>query len=491
MGRMRLAIIALLAAGCPPSDLPPITPCPNFYPDQDGDGYGDSNRDLEIESCEEHVEGYVQNSDDCDDTTAESSPEAEEICDGLDNNCDGEVDEDVLTVWYADIDDDGFGDAFNTTEACAPPSGYEEDGDDCDDRNTSVNPNSPELCDGLDNDCDGEVDEDSAFDTAIFYRDEDGDGFGDAAQWLEACSLPPGYVEDDTDCDDDNDAISPDADEICDGIDNDCDGTVDDEDPDLIGAPTWHIDYDGDSYGSDSFTTESCEHPAGYVDNSDDCDDTDAAINPGATEICDTSNTDEDCNGVADDDDSSVDTSTQTTYYTDGDSDGYGDEADAGSLYCDPPSGVVTDNTDCDDATHGVNRAPPSSVTAATPTRTAPVQRMTMTAASTPRPTPASTRTLMVTATATPAAPPPSATSPADTSVTTPTVMTQMQPSTPARPRSVTPPILTRTATVSRMTTTAASTPPRSPPTTPTMMGMGTATRTTLAPCTAIRPPVS
>ena len=99
-------------------------------------------------------------------------------------------------------------------------------------------------------------------------------------------------------------------------MDNDCDGTID---VGAIDATTWYEDGDGDGYGDPSSTTEACDQPDGYVANDDDCDDDDGAINPDADEVCD--NEDNDCDGTVDEDDA-VDA---TTWYEDGDGDGYGD----------------------------------------------------------------------------------------------------------------------------------------------------------------------
>ncbi len=86
---------------------------------------------------------------------------------------------------------------------------------------------SPEICDGADNDCDGLIDED-ATDPSAWYRDGDGDGYGDPGQTQQACAQPSGYVSDNTDCDDTDPAVHPGDLEVCDGKDNDCDGAIDD-----------------------------------------------------------------------------------------------------------------------------------------------------------------------------------------------------------------------------------------------------------------------
>ncbi len=88
-----------------------------------------------------------------------------EVCDGLDNDCDGEVDELVTTTFFRDLDADGFGDPSVTVQACTAPSGFVSNGSDCDDGNFNVNPNAVEICfDGVDNNCDGSIDEASVCD---------------------------------------------------------------------------------------------------------------------------------------------------------------------------------------------------------------------------------------------------------------------------------------------------------------------------------------
>ena len=191
---------------------------------------------------------------DCDDNDATVFPGNAEICDTLDNNCDGQIDENL------DFDNDGF-------TSCQG---------DCDSLNANVNPNAIESCDGVDNDCDGTIDE--GFDT-------DGDGQSDCAG----------------DCDPANPLIYTGAPELCDNLDNDCDGSPGPDEADI----------DGDTYSA-------CDG---------DCDETSADISPAATEICNT--IDDDCDGVVPADE------------LDDDNDGF--------IGCTPSACVVTLVNDVDD----------------------------------------------------------------------------------------------------------------------------------------------
>ncbi len=87
-------------------------------------------------------------------------PANAEVCDGVDNDCAGGVDDGVKTTFYRDSDSDNFGDPLDSVEACNAPGGYVANNTDCDDMASSINPNAVEVCDGVDQDCVDGVDND-------------------------------------------------------------------------------------------------------------------------------------------------------------------------------------------------------------------------------------------------------------------------------------------------------------------------------------------
>ena len=328
--------------------------------DLDGDGQADPDR------CDFGT--------DCDDTNSATYLGAVEVCDGLDNNCDGFEDE--------DFDDDG--DGFTSQALCGVV------GTDCDDTDASVNPDSTEVCDGLDNNCDGNLDEGFDFD-------------GDGQPSPETCPDVTSAV----DCDDTNASVYVGAPEQCNGVDDDCDGAVDEEtsvdldkdgftscggdcnDQDASSYPGAVEKCDGKDNNCDDTIDDGFDQDSdGYLDvqscpgaSLKDCDDTNAAINNGATEVCDT--LDNNCNGITDEgfdldkdghkdgqacgdlveepdcDDSDPEVYTGAIERCDGKDNNCNGGVDEGLVGCESDDldsdGYTTDEGDCDDTAPGIN----------------------------------------------------------------------------------------------------------------------------------------
>ena len=210
------------------------------------------------------------------------------------------------TIYYQDVDGDGFGDINTTILAASKPNGYVIDNTDCDDTNINVNQ------------------------APTWYIDADGDGYGVSS--MLSCIRPAnGY------------SLS----QLSGTGTDDCDDTDADEKP----GATWYIDADGDGYSGS--TMVSCLRPSnGYLLSelsgiANDCNDSNSTINPGAIEVCD--GTDNNCNGSIDEG------LAYTTYYVDADGDGYGDINDSGTSLCSNPGvGFRSNNTDCDDSNSAI-----------------------------------------------------------------------------------------------------------------------------------------
>ena len=292
--------------------------------------------------------------EDCNDNNSLIFPGGVELCDGLDNDCDGVVDDGIEGVrdWFEDFDGDGFGDPDQFVTACQPPGGtarYSDDGTDCDDTNPTVHPGAVEVCSTTyDDDCSG-VAQDNAIDGTPARPDADADGYGDAAAALSIrCELTDGWVIDSfqLDCDDTNPDVNPLATEVCDDADTDedCDGYADNYDSNVLSSTTdwFYYDQDSDGFGGAGTRARLCDPWSVYVASSDDCDDLDPLIYPGADEACD--GVDQDCDGEIDEEAVSG-----PLFYIDSDGDGWGDDATA-AVSCVQPADRVAAGGDCDDA---------------------------------------------------------------------------------------------------------------------------------------------
>ncbi len=438
---------------------------PNRYPgnaevcdsaghDEDCDGatYGERDLDGDGEDDARCCNGATCGRD-CNDLRPDIHPTAAELCDRADNDCDSRVDEGVTVDSYPDMDFDGHGRMGSTAvQRCPGTLGFSSVADDCDDTEPRAYTGAAELCDGLDNDCDGTPDDTP---TAIaWYADDDFDLFGDPSDYVFSCRVVPGRVTRPLDCDDGDIAIAPGRpDDNCDAVDDDCDGLTDEDvlgfgsDLDGDGVPAagcgvtgvdcndldrdvhpaygsiaaapeitdlrdndcdgnideggaggvpeevdWWLDGDRDSYGGTMSRGRSAIRPPGAVSRSGDCDDADPTVNPGARELCD--GRDQDCDMAIDESlaiqatyaDSDMDTvgtgdlafscgatpgrspfvgdcddmnngvTFPAIHYRDMDMDTYGDPATI-NVFClgaaDP--GWVEDRTDCDDMLASVN----------------------------------------------------------------------------------------------------------------------------------------
>ena len=228
-------------------------------------------------------DGFSELTNDCDDSNPNINPNAVEECDGVDNNCNDEIDEIGAIggrIWYADLDGDNYGNEAITIEACNQPENYAPNKWDCLEDNPAVNPAAEEICDGLDNDCDGVVDENTAVDVATWYPDRDGDGYGDPSQPLQSCVAPADYLADASDCNDEDPTVNPSAIELCfTESDDNCNGT--DNDEDAYDCTLFYSDEDGDGYAG----TGACLCKADEIyfsETATDCNDQDDHVYPGA-----------------------------------------------------------------------------------------------------------------------------------------------------------------------------------------------------------------
>ena len=320
--------------------------CTVFFQDKDGDGFGAPGPS----KC--HCEGsgaWTSLVDtDCSDTKNNAYPGAQETCDGVDNDCNGAIDEGGAkgcTNWILDGDKDGWGKTGEVQCLCSPVAPYTAaQGGDCEDGDAAISPDGVEVCNSIDDNCNGQVDEGEGKTGCVtLLVDADGDGYGVATQSKCLCKPAAPYTATTGgDCNDADGASFPGAAETCDGKDNDCNLTVDEEG--AQGCTTWLKDADGDGAGVTGDGKCLCAKVAPYVaGQGGDCNDDNVAVHPAAAETC--NGIDDNCNGAIDEEGAGG----CTVYYTDADGDGFGT---APSKCLCQPSGAINTITsgDCYDA---------------------------------------------------------------------------------------------------------------------------------------------
>ena len=367
----------------------------DYYADLDLDGYGAG---AATNACAQPI-GFVTTNTDCDDNNASANPAATEICNEVDDNCDGQIDEGVQNTYYEDMDGDGYGSmSFWSIQACSAPFGFVSTNNDCADNNPAINPGAAEVCNTIDDNCDGQINEGFG-PLTVYYADADGDGYGNGTQAINlllqgssSASVSNGslvIVGSNTftgsSLTGSVSFVAPvDATYTFDWSYSTIDGPFYDPAYYINGTVYPLTDNNGpqtqsgtqsvtvtagstfgfsvvttdDVAGSATLTinnfngftlptfTQACSQPAGYAVVNGDCDDAVATTYPGATEICNT--IDDNCNGQ-------IDEGVQNTYYEDMDGDGYGSMSFWSIQACSAPFGFVSTNNDCADNNPAIN----------------------------------------------------------------------------------------------------------------------------------------
>ncbi len=331
------------------------TGCALFYSDGDGDGYAGATDECICVA----TATYAYTSDtDCDDSKSGVHPGATESCStAYDDNCDGSTNDVNATgcaLYYSDLDGDGYAGSTDECLCTADATYTTTSSTDCDDTKSAVNPAAKETCaTAYDDNCDGDIDDLNATSCTTRYYDADSDTYGTTSSECR-CTAEGSYTAlVNTDCDDTRSTVNPTRTETCDtSYDDNCDGSTND----LSATDCTIRYYDGDADGYGTATSECrCSASGSYTaSNTTDCDDTRAAVSPAGTETCATSY-DDNCDGSTND----LNAVSCTTYYYDGDSDGYGLVATNECLCTSSGSykvtGTTASTTDCNDASSTIH----------------------------------------------------------------------------------------------------------------------------------------
>ena len=321
--------------------------------DMDKDGIGDV--------CDDDIDGDGDpNTSDCEPLNALVSHNAIEKCNGIDDNCNGQTDEERATgqcgtdgyrTYFYDGDNDGYG--KDLSKCLCSPQGFFTAlvAGDCDDNDPERNPGVQEICNnGKDDNCNGSENDENAINCVVYFADRDDDGYGVDHDFKCLCFAVGDYrTRLAGDCNDNDPAVNPGRDEICyNGKDDNCNGTQNDEG--AIGSKPFYWDADGDGYGTTAYKYFCFASENWRAENTGDCNDSDPQVYPGRTEVCNNGK-DDNCDGQQDTEGADG----CQIYYYDGDGDSYGVESNSKCL-CGPAGRYSTRTAgDCNDQDSSIN----------------------------------------------------------------------------------------------------------------------------------------
>ena len=321
--------------------------------DMDNDGIGDV--------CDDDIDGDGDpNTSDCEPLNPLVSHYAIEKCNGIDDNCNGQTDEerasgqcgiDGYRTYFYDGDNDGYG--KDLSKCLCSPQGFFRAlvAGDCDDNDPQRNPGVQEICNnGKDDNCNGSENDENAINCLMYYADRDNDGYGVDSDFKCLCFAVGDYkTKIAGDCNDNDASVNPGKDEICyNGKDDNCNGTQNDEG--AVGSKPFYWDADGDGYGTTAYKYFCYASENWRAERTGDCNDSDPQVYPGRSEVCNNGK-DDNCDGMQDTEGADG----CQFYYYDGDGDNYGIDSNSKCL-CGPAGRYSTRTAgDCNDQDSSIN----------------------------------------------------------------------------------------------------------------------------------------
>ncbi len=327
------------------------TGCTLYYVDTDVDKYGVATAPKCL--CQPETPNTALELGDCEDNNNAINPKAAEICNGKDDDCDGDTDppdSGGCTTYYRDVDGDLVGNGLDSACLCTPTATYPvQVGGDCEDDNKAVNPSATELCNGKDDDCDTQTDEQDALGCKLFYRDEDEDDVGLSSDSLCLCSAFGDFRTNVAgDCNDDDPGVAPTKSEKCNTKDDNCDGNIDEAGAESCSV--YYADLDEDTFGVEAKSKCLCAPDGAYTaKTAGDCDDDESNVHPDQVETCNA--VDDDCDTATDEENADG----CIKYYEDADKDGFGITASVRCLCAPEKPFTAQANGECKDTNEDIN----------------------------------------------------------------------------------------------------------------------------------------